>query len=83
MLVSELAFDRERLSAACADPLLRATDAVEDLVRGGAPFRDAHEEVARAVRAGSFAPPTGSAPRRAPGPAGVDEALAAARAARE
>ena len=36
----------------CADPLLRATDAAEALVREGVPFRDAHEQVAAQVRAG-------------------------------
>src|SRR5437868_526441 len=35
VLVRELAFDRERLAAAAADPLLRATDAAEALVRAG------------------------------------------------
>jgi argininosuccinate lyase len=54
-LVRGLAFDRDRLAAACADPLLRATDAAEALVREGVPFRDAHEQVASAVRAGTFA----------------------------
>jgi argininosuccinate lyase len=54
VLVRGLAFDRERLAAACADPLLRATDAAEALVRGGVPFRDAHEQVAARVRAGTF-----------------------------
>jgi argininosuccinate lyase len=34
-LVSGLMFDRERMAAACADPLLRATDAAEALVRDG------------------------------------------------
>src|SRR5205085_11599116 len=57
VLVRELAFDRERLAAAAADPLLRATDAAEALVRAGMPFRDAHERVAAAVRAGTFEPP--------------------------
>ena len=33
VLVAGLEFDRERLAAACADPLLRATDAAEALVR--------------------------------------------------
>ena len=47
-------FDRERLAAACADPLLRATDAAEALVRDGVPFRDAHEQVAAQVRAGTL-----------------------------
>jgi argininosuccinate lyase len=54
VLVRGLAFDRERLAAACADPLLRATDAAETLVREGVPFRDAHEQVAAEVRAGTF-----------------------------
>jgi argininosuccinate lyase len=54
-LVRGLAFDRDRLAAACADPLLRATDAAEALVRQGVPFRDAHERVAAEVRAGTFA----------------------------
>jgi argininosuccinate lyase len=57
VLVRGLAFDRERLAAACSDPLLQATDAAEALVRQGVPFRDAHEQVAATVRAGSFAPP--------------------------
>jgi argininosuccinate lyase len=62
VLVRALSFDRERLGAACADPLLRATDAAEALVREGVPFRDAHERVAAAVRAGTFEPPP-AAPR--------------------
>jgi len=57
VLVGGLEFDRERLAAACADPLLRATDAAEALVKAGMPFRDAHEEIAGQVRAGSFVPP--------------------------
>ena len=63
--------DAERLAAAVADPLLRATDAAEALVRDGVPFRDAHEQVAAAVRAGTFTPPDRTAPRAAPGPSGV------------
>src|SRR5262249_11103636 len=46
VLLRGLDFDRERMALACADPLLRATDAAEVLVREGAPFRDAHEQVA-------------------------------------
>jgi argininosuccinate lyase len=42
------------MAAACADPLLRATDAAEALVMEGVPFRDAHEQVAAEVRAGTF-----------------------------
>jgi argininosuccinate lyase len=60
VLVAGLEFDRERLEAASADPLLRATDAAEALVAQGVPFRDAHEKIAAAVRAGTFeAPPAG------------------------
>jgi argininosuccinate lyase len=60
VLVEEIAFDRERLAAAASDPLLLATDAAEALVREGVPFRDAHEQVAATVRAGTFeAPPAG------------------------
>ncbi len=58
VLVAGLELDRERMAAACADPLLRATDAAERLVLAGTPFRDAHEQVAAEVRAGTFeAPP--------------------------
>jgi argininosuccinate lyase len=78
VLVDGLAFDRERLAAATDDPLLRATDAAEALVREGVPFRDAHERVAEEVRDGSFEPPA-PADRPAPGPGGVHQALAAAR----
>jgi argininosuccinate lyase len=56
VLLRGLEFDRDRLAAACADPLLRATDAAEALVRTGVPFRDAHEQVAASVRDGSFQP---------------------------
>ena len=57
-LVKGLDFDRARLAAATADPLLLATDAAEALVADGVPFRDAHEQVAAEVRAGTFeAPP--------------------------
>jgi argininosuccinate lyase len=58
VLVAGLDFDRDRLTAAAADPLLRATDAAEALVAEGVPFRDAHEQVAAQVRDGTFeAPP--------------------------
>ena len=56
VLVGGLRFDRERLASAAADPLLLATDAAEALVAEGVPFRDAHEQVARAVREGAFDP---------------------------
>jgi argininosuccinate lyase len=78
VMVAGLEFDRERMAAAVADPLLLATDAAEQLVREGVPFREAHERVAASVRDGSFAPPP-AAPRAAPGPGGVRDALAAAR----
>jgi argininosuccinate lyase len=79
VLVEGLELDRERLSAACADPLLRATDRAEDLVRGGVRFRDAHEQVSAEVRAGTFEPSAESPSRVAPGPADVPAAVAAAR----
>jgi argininosuccinate lyase len=62
VLVSGLEFDRGRLASAASDPLLLATDAAEALVRDGVPFRDAHEQVAASVRAGTFEPPA-PAPR--------------------
>ena len=79
VLVRDAAFDRGRLAAATADPQLVATDAAEQLVRDGVAFRDAHEQIAAEVRAGTF---TGSpaAPRPAPGPGGVRDAIAAAQA---
>jgi argininosuccinate lyase len=79
VLVAELELDRDRLGAACADPLLRATHAAEQLVRDGLPFRDAHEQVAAQVRAGTFEPPDAPAVPVAPGPAAVARAAAAAR----
>ena len=78
-LVRGLELDRGRLAAAADDPALLATDAAEALVREGVPFRDAHEQVAASVRDGTYEPPA-SAPRTAPGPGGVREAIAAARA---
>jgi argininosuccinate lyase len=79
VLVAGLEFHRGRLAAAAADPKLLATDAAEALVREGVPFRDAHEQVASTVREGTFDPPAQGLPRAAPGPAGVREALEAAR----
>jgi len=76
VLVDGLAFDRDRLGAACADPLLRATDVAEQLVLEGLPFRDAHERVAEQVRTGTFAPPERAAPR-------LGDVAAAVVAARE
>ena len=57
LLVERLEFDRDRLAAAAADPLLLATDAAEELVRSGVPFRKAHEQVGRRVRDGQLVPP--------------------------
>jgi argininosuccinate lyase len=57
LLAGHLQFDRERLASAAADPLLLATDAADELVRAGTPFRKAHEEVGRQLREGSFQPP--------------------------
>jgi argininosuccinate lyase len=57
LLVRNLEFDRDRLAQAAADPLLLATDAAEELVRAGTPFREAHEQVGRQVRQGTFTPP--------------------------
>jgi argininosuccinate lyase len=60
-LAGGLEFDRARLATAASDPLLLATDAAEALVADGVPFRDAHEQVAAQVRAGTFeAPPAGN-----------------------
>src|SRR4029077_14714992 len=78
VLVGELELDRGRLIAATADPLLLATDAAEALVRRGLPLRDAHEQVAAEVRAGTFEAPEAS-PRPSPGPGGSLVAIAAAR----
>jgi len=74
-LVSGLELDRGRLAAAASDPLLLATDAAEALVREGVPFRDAHEQVAATVRAGTFEPPE-PAPR-------LGDVAAAVQAAKE
>ena len=79
VLVSGLEVDRDRLAHAAADPLLLATDAAEALVLEGIAFRDAHEQVAAAVREGSFDPPGEAAHRPAPGPGGVRAALADAK----
>jgi argininosuccinate lyase len=49
-LVMGLEFDVERMKAAAHDPALGATDLAEHLVRGGLPFRRAHEVVGALVR---------------------------------
>jgi argininosuccinate lyase len=76
VLLRGLWFDRERMAAACGDPLLGATDATEALVRKGMAFRDAHEQVAAQVRAGEFQPVStlGWADRRIDVPAAVQAA---------
>jgi argininosuccinate lyase len=79
VLVSGLEVDRARLAKAASDPVLLATDAAEALVRKGVPFRDAHEQVAKRVREGTFRRPRSAAVRPAPGPGGFREALAEAR----
>jgi argininosuccinate lyase len=83
VLVSGLEANRERLAEAVADPLLLATDVAEDLVKGGVPFREAHEQVASSVREGTYLPTSDAADsvasRPSPGPGGVVEAIAAAR----
>jgi argininosuccinate lyase len=76
VLVDGLRFDRSRLADAASDPLLLATDAAEALVREGVPFRDAHEQVAASVRAGTFEPPSEPAPR-------IGDVAAAVAAAKE
>ena len=80
VLVSGLAFDRDRLAAAAADPMLLATDAAEALVAEGVPFRDAHEQVAGAVREGTFDPDSTAAQSVAARLGDVRAAVAAARA---
>jgi argininosuccinate lyase len=80
VLIGGLEFDHQRLAAACTDPQLYATDAAEELVRAGVPFREAHARVAEQVREGGFAAPERPRPRPGPGPGGVREALAAAKA---
>jgi argininosuccinate lyase len=80
VMVAGLEFDADRLAEAASDPLLRAADAAEALVREGVPFREAHEQVAGQIRAGTFEPPQDATPHPAPGPGGIREALSAARA---
>ena len=83
VLMRGLEIDRARTAAAAADPLLLATDVAEALVREGAPFREAYEQVAATVRGGNFAPPGTAAEsvaaRPAPGPGGTRKALGEAR----
>jgi argininosuccinate lyase len=84
LLVAGLRFDTGRMREAAADGATVATDVAEALVRGGMPFREAHEQVASRIASGErFAEPTPEeaiAARDAPGgtsPRRVDEQLAA------
>jgi argininosuccinate lyase len=49
-LIETLEFGTERMRAAAEDPALGATDLAEELVRGGMPFRTAHEIVGKLVK---------------------------------
>jgi argininosuccinate lyase len=49
-MMGSVAFNRERMEAACIGGFLEATDAAEYLVRRGLPFRKAHEAAALLVR---------------------------------
>ena len=79
VLVAGVELDRGRLASAASDPGLRATDAAEALVAAGVPFRDAHEQVAAQVRAGTFVAPD-AGHRAAPGPGDVAAAVTEAKA---
>lgn len=80
-LVRGLRFDHARLAQAVLDPELYATDAVEELVARGVPFREAHAEVARTFSGAGGAPapmPTVSAGlTQTPKPPPVTDALQA------
>src|SRR4029453_15444219 len=65
--------------ARAADPGLLATDVAEALVAEGVPFRDAHEQVARAVREGAFDPDSTAAESVAIRLGDVGKAVAEAR----
>jgi argininosuccinate lyase len=62
-LLSAVRFDTKALADAVADPSLLATDMAEDLVRGGTPFRQAHEQVAASFRKRKRVETPKSAPR--------------------
>jgi len=51
-LLDHATFVVDRLAEAASDPDLLATDAAEDLVRAGVPFRTAHERVATMIAEG-------------------------------
>jgi argininosuccinate lyase len=57
LLVHDLEFDRQRLAEAAGDQSLLATDAAENLVGSGAPFRKAYEAVGRQVLEGTLKAP--------------------------
>jgi argininosuccinate lyase len=84
VLAAGLEFDARRMDDAASDPLLLATDAAEELVSTGTSFRDAHGQVASAVRDGSYRAPGNAAEsvaaRRTPGPGDAASAAAAMRA---
>jgi argininosuccinate lyase len=94
LLVRGLRFDADRAATAAGDGWSVATDVAEALVRGGMPFREAHENVAGRVAAGErFSDPTpaqavaarsqpgGTSPERvAEQLAVIDQRIAAARA---
>ena len=79
VLVRDLVFCEERLRGEASDPGLLATDAAEALVAEGVPFRDAHADVARAVRDGAFDPQSTAAESVAARLGDVRAAVAAAR----
>ena len=56
-MVQHLAFDRQRLEAAVADPDLYATDTAEKMVAEGMPFREAHRAVGQSILKGTHQPP--------------------------
>jgi argininosuccinate lyase len=78
-LLGDVEFVEERLEEAAADPLLLATDAAEALVAQGVPFREAHEEVTRSVREGTYEPETTAAESVAARLGDVRGAIAEAR----
>ncbi len=86
VMVEHLEFDRDRLREASADPALLATDAADELVRKGVPFRHAHEQVGRQVRDGKVVAPwdaAGSLARRdLPGAPNPRRVVARARTVR-
>lgn len=51
-MLSELAFQKERMASATAGGYALATDLADYLVRKGVPFRDAHQAVAALVQYG-------------------------------